>query len=112
MNAIEQSINHAIGSDVFLGLSILLSGTLTLLLFFMTPFSNVLNAITVPLGYEWQSCPYCPEFGIKKITYTDCANCGTEITENFSTGRSPAGDSEMYRFCDRDCLDSWNGETA
>jgi len=86
-------------------------GILGMIVFLATPLSNVLNVVTVPLGYEWQSCPYCPDFGVEKITYTECANCSREITENFSRGRSPAGESTMYHFCSNDCYNVWNGDT-
>jgi len=74
-------------------------------LFLMSPFSNILNVITVPLGYEWQSCPYCPEFGIEKITKADCDHCGDEHVENWGAGARRDGD--WYSFCDSDCLDGW-----
>jgi len=83
-------------------------GLLGFLLFAMTPFSNMLNVITVPLGYEWQSCPFCPEFGVEKITYTDCANCGDRIAENFNRSQSPAGESEWYCFCSDECHGNWS----
>ena len=101
-----------IPEPVFTYTGLALVALLGFVVFAATPFSIVLNVITVPLGYEWQSCPYCPTFGIERITYTECANCGTEITKNFSRGRSPAGDSTMYHFCDNDCYDAWGGEAA
>jgi len=70
--------------------------------FIVSPLSNVLNFITVPLGYEWSSCPHCPEVAIRKITYSDCAVCGAETAENFSASRSPGGSDEWLYVCD-DC---------
>jgi hypothetical protein len=80
-------------------------GGLLFLFLLTTPAANVLNVVTVPLGYEIQSCPYCPEVGIEKITYTDCTVCGTEIAENFSAGTSPSGDSELHHVCEDCTLD-------
>lgn len=78
------------------------------LFFLMTPFSNVLNVITIPLGYEFSSCPNCPEFTIEKITYHECAECGDEHGRGVS-GTAAYRDGERYLFCSNDCLDGWDG---
>lgn len=97
-------------SDAWGLVGVLFIGLIGFMIFSMTPLSNILNVVTVPLGYEWQSCPNCPSFGIEKITYTDCANCGETVAENFSRSTSPAGESTWYYFCDSDCHDEWGGE--
>jgi len=86
-------------SDLLTGWA-LASGAVALgTLFVISPASNILNLITVPLGYEWSSCPYCPDVGVRKITYSDCAVCGSETVENFSASRSPAGTDEWLYVC-------------
>lgn len=77
--------------------------------FLMTPISNVLNVITVPLGYEYSSCPFCPEFGIKKIEYVDCDNCGDEHGRGYS-GAAAYRDGTKYVFCSNECLQDWDDE--
>ena len=104
---VPSAIESVVTSVGFWYLSVGVATTVTVFAIAMSPAGHVLNIITVPLGYQFQSCPYCPDFGIKKITYTDCENCGSEITENFSYGRSPAGESQMHYFCNRECHDSW-----
>lgn len=78
--------------------------------FLMSPASLVLNFITVPLGYEWQSCPYCPEFGIEKITKAECEQCGEVHAENWGAAKYKDGD--RLPFCSNECLDDWNGGSA
>ena len=64
------------------------------MLFLMLPISNVLNAVTVPLGYEYSSCPYCPEFSVKKIEYEECDNCGEEHATNFGASWYTGGQDQ------------------
>ncbi len=78
--------------------------------FIISPFSNILNAITVPLGYEWQSCPNCPDVGIKKIEHAECAHCGEQHATNF--GAAKYRDGERISFCSNDCLDRFKEESA
>lgn len=78
-------------------------------LFLMTPVSNVLNVVTLPLGYEYSSCPNCPEFGITKLEYHDCAQCGAEHGRGFG-GAAVHRDGEEWVFCSNDCLDAWKAE--
>lgn len=88
-------------------------GLVAFIVFIISPFSNVLNIITVPLGYEWQSCPYCPDVGIKKITTTECEHCGDEHAENWGASYHPAGtDSPTYRFCSSECMYEWKDSSA
>jgi len=75
------------------------------LLFAMTPLSNVVNIVTVPLGYEWSSCPFCPAFSIEKIEWAECDNCGRRHRTNF--GAAKYKDGNEWRFCDSDCLDGF-----
>lgn len=88
------------------GVAFMLALLLVLLpLLLTTPLANVLNVITVPLGYEISSCPYCPEFSINKVSKSECEHCGEEHIENFGAAKY-AGDGE-FRFCDSDCLEQW-----
>ena len=75
--------------------------------FVTSPFSNVLNVCTVPLGYEWQSCPNCPAVGVEKMTWAECQHCGDKHRENFCA--AAYRDGESFRFCSRVCLDAWGG---
>ena len=77
------------------------------LFFLMLPISNVLNLITIPLGYEYSSCPHCPAFGVTKIEYEDCDHCGEEHGRGYS-GAAACRNGDKYVFCSNDCLDAWN----
>jgi len=83
----------------------LVVGLIGLVVFAVSPLSNVLNVITVPLGYEWQSCPHCPAVGIDPITWSECAHCGEEHRENF--GAAAYRDGARIPFCSSECLDIW-----
>lgn len=74
--------------------------------FLLSPFSNVLNVITVPLGYKWSSCPYCMAVSVEKIEWADCANCGRRHMTNF--GAVWYRDGDELRFCDSGCLDEFD----
>ena len=76
------------------------------MMFLMSPLSNVLNIITAPLGYEYSSCPYCPKFGVTKIQYETCEQCGKKHGRGFA---APAfyGD-ETHMFCSNECLQEWH----
>ncbi len=91
--------------------TVVIVGITATTVFLMTPFSNVLNLITVPLGYEYSSCPYCPEFGVKKIEYEECDNCGEEHATNFGASWYTGGqDGEKYHFCQNECLREFKSE--
>lgn len=77
-------------------------------MFLLSPFSEILNVITVPLGYQWLSCPYCPDVSLRRITWADCDHCGTRHRTNFGAAKYKDGDE--YRFCDWDCLTTWKQE--
>jgi hypothetical protein len=83
-------------------------GLVSVTIFLTTPLSNILNIITVPLGYEYSSCPYCPEFGIQKIEYSECDNCGERHGRGYS-GAAAYRDGSKYEFCSNECLSSWEG---
>lgn len=83
-------------------------GLMTALFVLMTPLANYLNIITVPLGVEVSSCPYCPDFTIRRITWTDCDCCGDRIRENFAHKKSAAGSSDWLHFCDYECKEDWS----
>lgn len=92
-------------------LTVLVVGTIGGTLFLMLPVSNVLNVITVPLGYEYSSCPYCADFGLRKIEYGDCDNCGDEHATNFGASWYTGGqDGDKYHFCSNDCLRQFKSE--
>jgi len=93
-------------SELFSLLALVPLGLVGLMGFLMTPVSNILNVVTVPLGYEYSSCPYCPEFGITKIEYENCDHCGEEHGRGYS-GAAAYRDGEEYVFCSNDCLDDW-----
>lgn len=95
-------------NEAFTFFPIVVIGLVLGLFFLMTPFSNILNAITIPLGYEFSSCPNCPEFTIEKITYHECAQCGDEHARGVS-GTAAYRDGEKYCFCSLDCLGDWDG---
>ena len=95
-------------NEAFTFFPLVVFGLVLGLFFLMTPFSNVLNVVTVPLGYEFSSCPNRPEFTIEKITYHECAQCGEEHGRGVS-GTAAYRDGEKYPFCSLDCLDEWGG---
>lgn len=81
------------------------------LVFLVSPLSNVLNVVTVPLGYEWQSCPNCMDVGIRKIERTQCDNCGTEHVTNWGASWYTGGENgDKYEFCDSNCLKEFKSE--
>lgn len=87
------------------GISVLVVGGFV---FLTLPISNVLNVITVPFGYEYSSCPYCPDFGVKKIEIVACENCGRVQKRGFSGAAIHRGGGS-YLFCSNECLDDWKG---
>jgi len=92
-------------------LTLLIVGITGGTIFLMTPLSNILNVITVPLGYEYSSCPYCPVFHVRKIEYDECDNCGKEHATNFGASWYTGGqDGEKYYFCQNECLREFKSE--
>lgn len=96
-------------SGVWGALGVVFLGIVALTMFAMTPLSNVLNVVTIPLGYEWQSCPYCPAFGVEKITHAECVTCGARHAENF--GSAVHRDGDEFRFCSLGCSQQWRDDS-
>lgn len=109
--AADQTVTTNPASDVWalLGVAFVVVILTTILLF--SPFAGVLNIVAIPLGYFVNSCPYCTDVSIERLRTTECAVCETEIREQLSMGRSPAGDDEMYHFCSNDCYTGWREGT-
>jgi len=74
--------------------------------FLTTPLGNFLNIITIPLGYAFSSCPYCPEFAITKLETHECVECGKEHKRGFGNAAAYR-DGEEYPFCSNECLNNW-----
>jgi hypothetical protein len=70
--------------------------------FTISPASNLLNVVTVPLGYQWQSCPHCPAVSIRRVRWAECENCGERHRTNFGSARWD--DGERIPYCGLDCL--------
>lgn len=94
-------------------ISILLVAFIGFLGFLLTPLSNVLNVITVPLGYQYISCPCCLDITIREIEYENCDNCGQEHATNWGASWYTGGeDGDKYYFCDSDCLQEFKHEVS